>query len=163
LVNLWRDDSSWTNNKTFLEQRYWSMNFLNLLFGKWKYTERTVEERDVVIPMPEGNYPAKVKIFESAWKRPRWFPQKMIRASVDIKDDQLIPFPGKGENSWDCGMDGLRGMTCPEKTVEAAIGAVVGSVLRSRRRYGGIGWRPDPSDIPTIVEPQLVAMTEGQA
>ncbi len=162
-VNLWRDDSSWSNHKTFWEQRCASLNFLDLVFGRWKYTERTVEERDVKIPMPEGNYPAKVRIFESTWKRPRWFPQKMIRANVDIKDNKSIPFPGKGENSWDCGMDGLHGMTCSEKTVEDAIGAVVGSVLHSRRRHGGIGWNPEPGDIPPIVEPHFPARTEGRA
>jgi len=151
-IELWNNSWEWSNRKTFWEQHSLSLNLLDLILGRWKYTERIVEEQEVKIPMPEGTYPAKAKIFESTWKRPRWFPRKMIRASIDIKDNQLIPFPGKGENSWDCGMDGLRGMTCSEKTIEAAIGAVVGSVLRSRRRHGGRGWEPDVKDIPPIVE-----------
>lgn len=136
---LWIDDHSWSNKKSWLEQRQWNINLLDALLGRWKYTERNLEERDVVVPMPEGNYSATVKVFESTWKRPKWFPRKMIRTTVNIPNG--IPHPGKGENSWDCGMDATYGLTSQAKTVEEAIGECVKIILNNRRRYGGKNWK----------------------
>ena len=94
-----------------------------------------------VVPMPERAYPASVKLFESTWKRPRWFASRMVRAEVKI--EKGIPFPGKGENSYDCGDDALFGLTCKADTVEQAIAETVESALRNRRRYGGsVDWQP---------------------
>ena len=107
-----------------------------ILLGKSVYSERTISEHNVVVPMPEGAYPATVKLFESTWKRPRWpWPLRETRSQVEI--EQGIPHEGKGENSWDCGKDACFGMTCGASTVEGAIGMVITSVLRDRRRYDG--------------------------
>jgi hypothetical protein len=57
-----------------------------------------------------------------------------VRDGVKLDIPGGIPHNGKGENSWDCGDDGLWG--CGGDTVEEAIGHAVSSVLRSRRRYG---------------------------
>lgn len=81
-----------------------------------------------------------MELFESTWKRARWFTHKNVRASVDIPAG--IPHPGKGENSWDCGEDRTYGLTTKADTVEKAIAAVVESSLRDRRRYGGDNWTP---------------------
>lgn len=155
-VNVWCNDNVWTANRSWwkkLKQRQWNFNLVDFLFGRWKHTERTVEERDVLVPMPEGNYPCTAKMFESTWTRPRWpFPKRMLRATVTIKDKKCIPYPGKGTCSWNCGMDGTYVATTPSKTVEEAVGELVGAVLRRRRRYGGINWQPEAKDIPDIVE-----------
>lgn len=55
----------------------------------------------------------------------------------------VVPFPGKGENSWDCGEDAIMGAGADEPTPEAAVASVVKSALRNRRRYGGEGWKPE--------------------
>lgn len=113
----------------------------DLMLGKAKYSSHELSETEVNIPMPEKQYPATVKMHLDTWKR-RWpFKRQILRATVDIPGG--IGHPGKGENSWDCGDDGLYGLTCPCDSVEDAIGKVVTSVLESRRRYGGKHeWKP---------------------
>jgi len=89
----------------------------------------------------DGCYPATVRFFESTWKRPRWpWSKKIVRA--DIYPDTPIPYPGKGENSWDCDEDATHSMMTAEETELGAVVAMVESVLRSRYRHGGLSWRP---------------------
>lgn len=130
---VWRDDNGWDSSVP--RWRSGNIDFLKLLLGKEKYSTRDLNTHRVTIPMPEGGYPAEVRFFESTWKRPRWFARRLVRA--DIKPLKPIPFPGKGENSWDCGEDALHGLTCPATTIEEAVARTVASVLRSRRRNGG--------------------------
>ena len=84
------------------------------------------------IPMPEGLYPAIAKVERRTWKRSRWFSR--TRTSVWLDIPKGIPHAGKGENSWDCGDDGLYGIG--GDTLENAIQRARESVLESRRRYG---------------------------
>ncbi len=109
------------------------------IFGKVRYATEVIESRDVEIPMPEGVHAATVNIERATWTRPRWpwrpFSRERIRADVTIPKG--IGFPGKGENSYDCGDDAMYGMTMPASTVEEAIGKVVAGALRNRIRYGG--------------------------
>lgn len=111
----------------------------DFLFGKTKYSKQVLEERTVKIPMPEGTYDATVTIELARWTRARfpWRPLSKQRVGSDVKIPQGIGFPGKGENSWDCGDDALFGISCRATTVEAAIGETVASALRNRQRYGG--------------------------
>lgn len=141
-ANLWSNTSEWHSDVPWWKQRQFSVDLADVFLGKVEYAERTISEEETVVPMPEGTYPAAVRIFESVWRRPRWFVLRMVRADVNLNDNP-IPFPGKGENSWDCGEDGTRGMTCPATTVEDAVAVVVRSVLRSRRRHGGKNWKPE--------------------
>jgi hypothetical protein len=118
-----------------------SVNLPDLLLGKAEYSNRPLGDTETVVSMPEGNYRARVEMFESTWKRPRWFAKRMVRATIHTPDG--IPHPGKGENSWDCGENATYSLTCPAATVEEAIAAMVESVLRSRRRHGGsVNWEP---------------------
>lgn len=137
---LWRNPmAGWSREVS----RFRDGNFkpLDLLLGKVDYSKRTLKTVETFVPMPEGAYPATVELFESTWKRPRWFASRLVRA--DVKVEKGIPFPGKGENSYDCGIDGLHGLTTKADTIEEAIAATVESALRSRRRYGGsVDWQP---------------------
>ncbi len=46
---------------------------LDILFGKSKYTNRVIEERDIEIPMPEDVLRRESADFEVAsWIRSRW-------------------------------------------------------------------------------------------
>jgi len=124
-----------------------SFHIDDLVLGKARFSERVIEpKRQVTIGMPEASYEATVEITERCWKRPRWFAVRRIGSKVDIPDG--IPFPGKGENSWDCGEDAIFGQSNGATSVEAAIAAVVESALRSRRRYGGsVNWIPQARKI----------------
>jgi hypothetical protein len=112
-----------------------SIRFRELLLGRTRYTSETLRGGiPLVIPMPEGAYAAVAKVERCTWKRPRWFAQTRTYVSVDIPKG--IPFAGKGENSWDCGDDGLFGYSSEGESLETAIAKGVESVLTSRRRYG---------------------------
>lgn len=123
-------DGSWHPERTFL--------------GKWVFTEKLLEQRRVLIPLPEGTYPATVKMTDEVRGYARSpFKHRQIGATVEFDDGWAVPFSGKGENSYDCGEDGMFSSSMPARTVEEAIGKVVGSILRTRRSRG------DPEKWPT--------------
>ncbi len=137
-ISLWENDNGWCITDPKWWKFHFSVNPIDLL-GRKKYTSEVIEEQTVDVPMPEGTYPAKVQICADKWERPRWrgwpFSETILRAHVDMI--KPIPFPGKGENSWDCGDDALHGSCGPARNVEEAIGDMVATVLRNRLRYGG--------------------------
>jgi hypothetical protein len=118
------------------------------ILGRTRHEREVVETGETVVPMPEGNYAA-------TWKRERWtrhyvrFPGTLLaprsHESVTLDIAGGIPHWGKGENSWDCGMDGLFGIG--GATVEAAVGNAVAAALRSRKSYGGPHRLPHPMTI----------------
>lgn len=133
--NLLKFDWGWSR-----EMPKWmdgSFDPTKFLFGDSKYENKTLSTHNVMIPMPEGCYPAVVEMHYSTWKRPRlpWFSHKGTYGKVDV--DIGIPHEGKGENSWDCGEDATYGISCDARTVEDAIGKMVAAVLNSRRKYNG--------------------------
>lgn len=147
-IHLWTNPYEWSNKAKWWKQRQWRFNFADFIFGARNYTKREIEQRDVVIPMPEGNYPAVITLYEAAWKRKR-FPKDFRILRADVKPKDGIPHPGKGTMSYNCGTDATYGMTTGECTsIESAIGQMVESVLRSRARYGGKDWKPKESEIP---------------
>lgn len=123
----WRsDDPWWVKGVTF--------DLKQLVLGRTRYTcEPLGRPVEVAISMPEGSYRAVFQRQRQTWKRPRWF--AAVRESFDIDIPKGIPYAGKGENSWDCGDDGLFGMSA-EGTIEQAVARVRDAVMESRRRYG---------------------------
>ncbi len=120
-----RGDSRW---------RRFNLDFKRLLMGGMKCDTVEGETVDAVVPMPEGSYPAKITKETRTWRRTRvpWW--RKVRVDYNISIDGGIPFMGKGENSWDCGDDGLWGTG--GDSPEAAIANAVKSALKARRRYG---------------------------
>lgn len=104
-------------------------------FGRWIYETKMLEQRAIVVPMPEGEYRGEAEL-RQAVRGHRFSPLKHRNIEVEIRLEQPIPYSGKGENSWDCGLDGLHGMSCQARSIEDAIGRVVASVLETRRRRG---------------------------
>lgn len=136
--------------KVFSPNGYWnrsipkwkngSFNVIDFILGENKYTNKVIEEKKIDVPMPEGKYPATIKMEMATWKRPRWFAKRLKRANIEM--ERAIPFPGKGENSWDCGDDACYGMTTPARNMAEAIGKMVEHVLHNRLRRGGpYEWR----------------------
>lgn len=132
------------NWQLFVKNHYWcsstpkwrdgSINILDLLFGKVKYEEKVLSNKVVTIPLLEKNYKAKLKMFVSYWKRPRWFTKKLSRASIDMIEP--IPIPGKGSCSYNCDDDKCYGITVPAKTPEQAVGKLVEDILKTRSKRG---------------------------
>lgn len=126
--------------------KHGSINFLDTVFGRTQHHERVVKTTETEVPMKEGKYPCVVTLKDEWWTRKRtgqivW--HRRNGAHVEVQAKGGIPFPGKGENSWDCGMDGLCSSHCSATTTEEAVASVVESVLKSRRRHGGsVNWVP---------------------
>lgn len=132
--SVWRDPmGGWDRSVPKWREGAWYP--ANFFLGRVNYTTREVEKREVSVPMPEKAYPATATLFESTWKRPRWFPERLMRVTIDVPGG--IPKEGKGENSWDCGEDATFGITCPARSIPEGIGHLVGSVLKDRVKYGG--------------------------
>ena len=136
---FYNDPMCWSSKDP--KWQHFSIYPADVLLGRREYSERELETVRVEVPMPEGAYPATVKMVEACWKRSRWpFAKKLIRA--EVTPDKPIPFPGKGENSWDCGEDATHSMTCSADTPFKAAMKLSESVMRDRVRHGGQNWRP---------------------
>jgi hypothetical protein len=110
------------------------------LLGRQECVTTKGDPEPVLIPMPEGNYPGTMRREERVWKRKRWPWTAKRRADYWVEMDIAIPVPGKGENSWDCGDDGLYGTG--GSTPAEAIANCVRVALRDRERYAGPNWTP---------------------
>ncbi len=132
-INLWSDPMEHRSS----DPKWWHFNidFGQLLKGKRVYSESILEERDIVVPMPEKSYPAKAKKVLRTWSYPRWFKKEFLGVEIDIPGG--IPFEGKGESAWNCGPDATRSMSTPAKTIAEAVGILIGSVLEDRVKNGG--------------------------
>lgn len=123
--NEWRKADPWWVRGVSLDIR-------DLVLGKMRYDVDQLALVPCSVPMPEGTYPAVAKIERFTRKRSRWFASVETSAWLDIPKG--IPHAGKGENSWDCGDDGLFGIG--GATVDDAIRRAQESVTKSRKRYG---------------------------
>lgn len=122
----WRSSDPWWRKSLVLHVKDW-------LLGSARHEVTKGAKFEVTVPLPEGSYRAVAQPEVRTWKR-RWYVPIKRSESVWLDIPGCIPFSGKGENSWDCGDDGLCGIG--GDTTEEAIGNAVASVLRSRRRYG---------------------------
>lgn len=160
----WHD--KWSHSSKTPKWRAGNFHWWDWLTGKPTRSTEIVEgPTDVVVPMPEGAYKATVTLERSTWKRPRWpWPQIHHSYELDVvsrpgpngpyvpenagpgepQSDGYIPVPGKGENAWDCGGDGIFSQHGSGRTVEAAIARVVQSALRERRRRGAAADYAEP-------------------
>jgi len=141
--SLWTPHMSWSSKTPWYRRGSWYP--LDTIFGRVRHRViRVIEESESVdIPMPEGVYPAKIRILEEGWKRPRWFMETKIKR---CHADMWVPIPhmGKGENSWDCGEDGTYGLTCQATSITEAIGKIVADSLHTRKKYDGRRRWPKP-------------------
>jgi len=146
-VNLWvhpmNSDYGDYGNTPVSKWRHFNftVNPLDLLGSRRCTTEILEPKREVFIPMPEGEYPAALQVEQRIWKRKLWpwWPLKLVRVSRDIDCDIGIPFSGKGENSWDCGEDGIYGTgfnTDRADTDQKACALYAASALETRVRRG---------------------------
>lgn len=123
----------------------WSASWWQL-WGRTRSTTVALESGACLIPMPEGCYPAIWTHERTSISHIRWpgtwrdIARPRIRENFRLDVPGGIPHWGKGENSWDCGMDGLFGVG--GKSIEEAIGNAVRWSLRDRNRNGG------PHDLP---------------
>jgi hypothetical protein len=86
------------------------------------YRDETRSGHGVKVPLPEGVYWWDISLIRTVHTRKRWpLPRVTYTYVAKPRDGEHIPFPGKGENSWDCGADALYGSSGPARTVDEAI------------------------------------------
>ena len=134
----------WTNPDGY--QRSWrrfSLDFLDILFGQTKCKKYLREgPYEDTFAMPERKYDITVSVWEYVYTRRRLpFWSRAIRR-IDLDCAEGIPFPGKGENSWDLGDDFSYSMSCPSASPENAKIIWRKSILRDRLKNGGENWSP---------------------
>ena len=128
-LNLWTEP---------MDGRTHCFDVVRFLIGKATYSARTIEERYVMIPMPEKAYKGKAKLFESTWSYPRWFSSSIKRVSIEMEKGEQIPHEGKGTCAHNCGRDATFSMTTSEcRSIGAGVGQMVGSILETRVKNGG--------------------------
>jgi len=143
--DIWNDSSVWTRDTK--KWRHGSIDFQKLLKGKDKVKNELVFEKTGEIQMPEGKYLCKIN--KKHYKRTyqRWFSKEWDRFEFKFGYDDNgewiqtpIPHWGKGENSYDCGMDGTYSISLSSEVdnLEDAQKNIIKSFMRDRKRYGSI-------------------------
>ena len=124
-----------------------SYNVEAALFGRTKYEGgEVIVDAEAKVQMPEGAYPAKVTIKQVRWVRKRlpWTKRWLYRGSVEVEGG--VPVPGKGSASYNCGDDATYSITfgADDELLSEYVylRKFTKSVLESRIRRGGAGWRP---------------------
>ena len=136
---------------------YWCP--FDTLLGRHGHAGTTIHADDYSVRMPEATYPATVEVQVETWTRPRWpwWPCRLQVVSTEVRVEGGVPFPGKGENSYDCGEDAAYSSTIrhadvhvdvarsiPFAVAQAGVDRFIAGVMRDRERNGGAGWRPKP-------------------
>lgn len=135
-VSLWDDPME----SRGVDPWWWDfvIHFDDLLLGKAKHNLEVLQEGETKIDMPEGVYDAKYKVEKRTWKRSRW-PFATTRTGIYFDIPVGIPHEGKGENSWDCGMDATFGTgTHWDGRLHEATKRVAMQCLQTRQRYGSL-------------------------
>jgi hypothetical protein len=109
----------------------------------------------VELALPEGVYVGTVSFRRERLHRPRW---RTYRDDIigEWDSEHWLVFPGKGENSWDCGDDGFKeysvtirpyvheeSLHVDIEDVALVVSKTIAGVLRQRGRYGGLNWKPE--------------------
>lgn len=120
-------------------ERGFCFHIVDWLIGEPKHSSKNLEERQMVINMPERPYIANVRMHLDSWKRRWYWPiDRIKRATIDVPEG--IPIPGKGENSWDCGDDKRFGSTLPAEDPKDAVRKFISSIKQTREDRGGKDW-----------------------
>ena len=117
----------------------WSyyLNIPRALKGNSKVTRTIIKQYTIDIVMPEKRYPATYRIEEMLFKYPRWPSRK--RTIIDFEIPEGIPHEGKGENSYDCGMDYTYGSSRTYKgSLRGAADELAISILKERQRHSSL-------------------------
>jgi len=145
-TKIWAKRNSWSSSDPWWMHGSFSVS--DFVFGKRVSSREVVDTESVLVPMPEGSYPATAKLERFVSRRARAREDVSYIVDIDIDDPiRFIPVPGKGENSWDCGDDGVWALSAGVKHkggwAVQGIAKMVESALRDRERYASRDWVPN--------------------
>jgi hypothetical protein len=134
---------SFEDNSSFRQGPWWtefSVDVPSLIFGDIKHERKLIAEKNVIVPMPEKDYDAQVKLFDCVWQRSRSpFKTRLFRGTIECSEG--IPYPGKGTTSYNCGEDATQSIDCVvssgdiRKASAEMIGKIVASVTERRMTH----------------------------
>ena len=111
------------------------------LFGTRLQQESDLSVTSVVVRLPEGEYPALVRLFISATRRPRWpWTRKTVNAEIQLL--RPIPVPGQGPSAVEIDDHAIYTFTCRALTPADAVRELVRTVSGLRAKYLAFGWQP---------------------
>lgn len=109
---------------------------LRWLFGREHREKTIIETKPIVVELDGRRYEGTWSLEHWQTTRDRWPWPYAVWVGSDIRMPHPPQFAGKGENSWDCGDDGIYGMGSRATSPAEAVGEYVKAVLQSRERYG---------------------------
>jgi len=142
------DDRDVVNGATLFQAHLWSrddggmgarnvwVNLTDKLWGRSESKDVVLEERDVVVTLPEAAYPCRARLIERTISRPRWPLQRFMRY-VEFLDCAAV-VPRRKSDSFAHIDDGRS--TVEAQSIEAGIGAMTGRILQDRAHFGGKAW-----------------------
>lgn len=148
LWDIWIDNHSWSSDTP--KWRHGSFNLSRFIKGKDKVTNSNLETFTDVIKLQEGIYYMLVEHTEYIKTYQRWFTKRWTRYNFKFGyfvGDKWIDTPvihwGKGENSYDCGMDGTYSMSTPAniKSYIDAKDYMFKRLKTDRHKYGDIDFK----------------------
>lgn len=115
-----------------LFKRY--IDLVRIVTGRPKHSIETIKTGETTVIMPEKEYKATYQIDRRTNTFPRWF--KNVWETIEIKVEGGIPHQGKGENSWDCGMDATHSISTVYKgSLRGATDKFAMDILKTRQRH----------------------------
>lgn len=141
-VCLWDDDAQ-SRPRNPLQ---WSVSLTRLLFGEpVQSADEVVEERDVVVALPEATYPMRARIMQRVIMWPRWPLRRHYRWVTFSPACMLVPRRKSDGLAYEGSRPGCTAAVSGQ-SFAAGIGELVRSVLRDREAYGGRKWAPKPTE-----------------
>ena len=118
-----------------------SHTLADLVLGPRRSWEADLTVSSVIVKLPEGEYPALVRVFISTEKRLRWpWARKTVKAEIQLF--QPIPVPGQNAGAVEIDDYAIYTFTCRALTPEDAVRELVRSVSGVRAKYLKFGWQP---------------------
>lgn len=138
---LWDDDSEYRVGNL----RQPSVSLTHLLWGKpTQGPDEVVEEREVVVALPEGPFKMTAKLMQRVVTWPRWPLRRLYRWVNFSPASMLVPMKGSDRISYEGHGPGCSvGVT--GTSYSSAIGELVRRVHRARESYGSRSWAPKPT------------------
>lgn len=99
-TEIWTRKNGWKRGE-FAEwrSRSYNLNPLDILFGEQRYWYDDMDSADLVVQLPEGEYPVKLKLQQQRFGRPK-LPHRHVKSwTVDVRADECKGIPDHYDSS----------------------------------------------------------------
>lgn len=110
-----------------------TFNYINFILGKAEYSEKTLQEQDIKLEMPEKIYNGTGRLFNGYWKRSRWITKVITRCEVNFPEG--VPHPGKGTCAHNCDDTSTFSLTASTDNILECIQKFKNDIMYMRKKY----------------------------